>query len=132
METINILRLKTGEDVICYMEQFSKDEVIVREPMAVLLRTDFKTGKQSVGMDHWLPTALLKTNETVLKLSDVLAVLTPSSEFTEYYEHTIGVLLSVRSKFKEENTSSDDEVLTQEDMSLILDSMDTSNIKEVH
>ena len=132
MESINILRLKTGEDIICYMENYGHDEVVVRDPMMVMLRMDYKSGKQTIGMDHWLPTALIRENETILKMSDVLAVMEPTAEFTEYFENAVSVIHRVRSGKEEETTSSDDDVLTQEDMSLILESLDTSDTKVVH
>lgn len=132
MESINILRLKTGEDIICYMEHYGNDEVIVREPMMVMVRMDYKTGKQTIGMDHWLPISLLKYNEVALKMSDVIAVMTPTAEFTEYYENAVAVVNKFKNSKEEEPTSSDDDVLTQEDMSLILEGMDQLSNKVVH
>lgn len=131
MESINILRLKTGEDIICYMEHYGHDEVVVRDPMMVMVRMDYKSGKQTIGMDHWLPTALIRDNEAIIKMADVLTVLTPSTEFTEYFENAVSVIHRVRNSSDEETSSSDD-VLTQDDMSLILESMDTTEAKVVH
>ena len=132
MESINILRLNTGEDIICYMEHYGPEEVVVREPMMVMLKTDYKTGKQNVGMDHWLPVALLKENEVVIRTSNIIAVMNPSATFTEYYENTIGTLTEMKKNFKDETQSSNDDLLTQDDMSLILDNMDVSNNTVVH
>lgn len=132
MESINILRLKTGEDIICYMEHYGHDEIMVREPMLVMVRMDYKTGKQTIGMDHWLPIALLKYNETLLKMSDVITVMTPTAEFTEYFENAVAVVNKFKNIKEEEPTSSDDDVLTQEDMSLILEGMDDLSNKVVH
>lgn len=132
MESVNILRLKTGEDIICYMEKYSDDVVVVREPMMVMVRTDYKTGKQNIGMDHWLPVQLLRENEAAIKQSEIIAVLTPTSEFSEYYENAVSVIKKVKQSNSDELASSDDDALTQEDMSLILDGLDQSVNKVVH
>ena len=134
MESINILRLKTGEDIICYVEDYGND-IIVREPMTVFVKNDYKSGKQMLGMEHWLPRQLVRNNEAFMKKEDVLAFLNPSVEFTEYYENTVSVINQLKNSMEEselESTSSNDDVLSQEDMSLILESLDTSNIKVVH
>lgn len=132
MESVNILRLKTGEDIICYMEHYGHDEIMVREPMLVMVRMDYKTGKQTISMDHWLPISLLRYNETLLKMSDVITVMTPTAEFTEYFENAVAVVNKFKNVKEEEPTSSDDDVLTQEDMSLILEGMDNLSNKVVH
>lgn len=132
MESVNILRLKTGEDIICYMEHYGHDEIMVREPMLVMVRMDYKTGKQTIAMDHWLPISLLKYNEVALKMSDVITVMTPTAEFTEYFENAVAVVNKFKNVKEEEPTSSDDDVLTQEDMSLILEGMDNLSNKVVH
>lgn len=133
MESVNILRLKTGEDIICYMEHYGHDEIIIRDPMVVLLRTDYKSGKQNIGLDHWLPAPLLMENEALINMSDVLTVLTPSSHFSEYYVNAVNVVNNLKTKFESDETDTlDSSILTQEDMSLILESMDTSNTKVVH
>ena len=132
MESVNILRLKTGEDIICYMEHYGHDEVVVREPMMVMVRTDYKTGKRNVGMDHWLPINLLRDNEAIIKTMDILAVLTPSSEFSEYYQNAVAVVKQFKDVKEDELAASDDAALSQDDMSLILDTLDTTDTKVVH
>ena len=132
MESINILRLKTGEDIICYMEHYGHDEVVVREPMMVMVRTDYKTGKRNVGMDHWLPINLLRDNEAIIKTMDILAVLTPSSEFSEYYQNAVAVVKQFKDVKEDELAASDDAALSQDDMSLILDTLDTTDTKVAH
>ena len=132
MESVNILRLKTGEDIICYMEHYGHDEVVVREPMMVMVRTDYKTGKRNVGMDHWLPISLLRDNEAIIKTMDILAVLTPSSEFSEYYQNAVAVVKQFKDVKEDELAASDDAALSQDDMSLILDTLDTTDTKVAH
>ena len=42
MEAVKIIRLKSGEDIIAYIEQVDKMNFIIREPMVVLSKQDFK------------------------------------------------------------------------------------------
>lgn len=123
METINILRLKNGEDIVSYIDQYNKDELILREPMLVVIKPDYKSGQQMIGMDSWLPFQILKNNEVVLKTSDVLLTMHPNSEFTEFYENTVH---NLKSKTEKNNTESDEEStrLTEEEMTMILSAME--------
>jgi hypothetical protein len=121
METINILRLKNGEDIVSYIDQYNKDELILREPMLVVIKPDYKSGQQMIGMDSWLPFQILKSNEVVLKVSDVLLTMHPNSEFTEFYENTVHNLNSKNSDLDlEEETTR----LTEEEMTMILSAME--------
>lgn len=127
MESINILRLKTGEDIICYMEHYGHDEIVIRDAMSVYLKMDIKSGKQNVMMEHWLPVALIRDNEAVIKMAEVLAVMEPTTDFTEYYENSIDTIKKYKNSFSDTAPSSDDDGLTPDDMKLILDMVGPSN-----
>lgn len=106
MEIIKILRLVTGEDIIAYIEKY-QSEVIVRSPMEVYLKTDPRTGNEVLSLNNWLPFSILKENETVIQVKDILCVLEPSSELNEYYENAV---LSVEeSMIDKSNTSASNE-----------------------
>jgi hypothetical protein len=128
MESVNILRLKSGEDIICYMEHYGHDEIVVRDAMVVFTKTDFKSGKQIIMLEHWLPIQLIKENETIIKQSEVVATMTPSSDFFEYYMNAVSVVKESLSLSEgDELSSSSDDELTPEDMRLILDAVGTTN-----
>lgn len=134
METINILRLKNGEDIICYMEHYGADELVVRDPMYFDFKMDPRTGKTTIILDHWLPVYVLKSNETIIKESEVLAVLEGTSEFNTYYATTVSVMTEARNMKEEpsdsmDTSSSNDDELTSDDMNIILESMDTSKVQ---
>jgi hypothetical protein len=106
MEIIKILRLVTGEDIIAYIERY-QSEVIVRSPMEVYLKTDPRTGNEVLSLNNWLPFSILKENETVIQVKDILCVLEPSSKLNEYYENAV---LSVEeSMIDKSNTSASNE-----------------------
>jgi hypothetical protein len=127
MESVNILRLKSGEDIICYMEHYGHDEIVVRDAMVVFTKTDFKSGKQIIMLEHWLPIQLIKENETIIKQSEVVATMTPNSDFFEYYMNAVSVVKESLSSEGDELSSSDDDELTPEDMRLILDAVGPTN-----
>lgn len=128
METINLLRLRTGEDIICYMEQYGHDELAIRDAMVVYNKMDFKTGKQTILLEHWLPISIIRDNETVIKQSEVVAIMGPSPEFLDYYVNAVSVVKQVLINAESDQpSSSDDDELTPEDMKLILDNVGPTN-----
>lgn len=88
MEIIKILRLVTGEDIICYIERY-QEEVIVRSPMELYIKTDPRSGNELLSLNNWLPFSVLKDNETVVHVKNILCVLEPSKELIEYYENSV-------------------------------------------
>lgn len=129
MESINLLRLKSGEDIICYMEHYGHDEIVVRDAMVVFLKTDMKTGNQIAMLDHWLPISVIRENEVIVKMSEVLAIMNPTSEFTEYFENSVDTIKQIKEKnLNQELSSSDDDELTPEDMKLILETVGPTNL----
>lgn len=130
MEAIKLLRLNTGEDIICYTEHYGADELVVREPMMVVVNFSSKSGKQTVALDHWLPVPVIRENEAIIKEKDVVASLNPTSEFTEYYENAVEAIKKSKSKDMELSSSNDDD-LTPEEMNLLMDYMD-SGPRQLH
>ena len=119
MESLNILRLKTGEDIICYMEYLSTDEVILRDPMSIIFQTNPKTGNDAIILENWLPVQLIKENEVTIKTSEILAVLSGTMEFNTFYQSAI--TLQKYSDVKDDNSEDDVESLTQDEMKMILE-----------
>jgi hypothetical protein len=89
MEAVKLIRLKNGEDIIAYTEQIDKMNFILREPMVVLVKFDNRTSKQTVIMDHWLPKSIIRHNEAFITKSEILTIMEPTSEFSEYFENAI-------------------------------------------
>ena len=83
---IQILRLKNGEDIIGNVVTFS-DDYEIQEPMSVSI--EYRGNQSGLVMNHWLPVQLIKRNEITIKNIDVLCVLEPADEFTEYYMNTV-------------------------------------------
>lgn len=120
MEAVKVLRLKTGEDIIAYLEQVDKLNFIVREPMVFMFKNNPKTGKDVVMMDHWLPVQLLKHNEAFLAENEIVTILEPTSEFSEYFENAVDSIHKAKSVV-EELSESNEEEMSQELMTTMLD-----------
>ena len=120
METINFLRLKTGDDIVSYVYYRNDEQVVLRDPMLIVMKPDYKSGNQIVGMDSWLPYQIMHSNEVFIKISDVLFISKPSAEFEEFYENTVDKI-----KVKEDDDKNEDESkLTSEEMLMILDAIE--------
>jgi hypothetical protein len=122
MEAIKILRLKSGEDIIAYLEQVDKLNFIVREPMVVLLKSDVRSGKQIIMMNHWLPAPLIQNNEAFITESEIVTILEPTSEFSEYFEGAVDSIHKAKS-VEEDSSEMNEEEMSKDLMTMMLDSV---------
>lgn len=96
---VRIVRFKDGLDVICSMEEREEYTYSISNPMM------FEIRNANLVMQNWLPLAMLKENSVDIKGEDILCVMEPNDEFTEYYMHTVEKLNNINSskpKNKEE------------------------------
>ena len=131
MEAVKIVRLKSGEDIICYIEQVDKMNFIVREPMVVLTKQDFKNDKHVIMMNHWLPVPLIRHNEAFIMESEIITMLEPTSEFSSYYENSVNAM----KQYLDSDTSSSDEeenTLSKEEMLMMLESVGPDSTELIH
>ena len=131
MEAVKLIRLKSGEDIICYLEQVDKMNFIVREPMVVLTKQDNRTNKHIIMMDHWLPVPLIRHNEAFITESEIVTMLEPTSDFSEYYENAVTNMKQILTF----NTSSSDEEernLTREEMLMMLEAVGPDTTELIH
>ena len=69
-DQIKILRLVTGEDIICKYLKLEKQLYYVIDPMTLVIR--YKSGESTILMQHWLPVEVLEKNEVTLQDRDIL------------------------------------------------------------
>ena len=120
MEAVKLIRLKTGEDIISYIEQVDKLNFIVREPMVVITKMDNRNGKHIIMMDHWLPAPLIKNNEAFITEGEIVTILEPTSEFSEYFENAVDAIHKAKNV---EEDSSNEEEMSKDLMTMMLDSV---------
>lgn len=82
MEDIKIVRLKSGEDIVGYINE-DNEKITISYPMVIdLIKTG---GVQSFTIQSWMPHQLFKLNEASIWLNDVLMISEVADEFVEYY-----------------------------------------------
>jgi hypothetical protein len=106
--SIRIVRLQNGEDIIGYVTSKDNGQYDIVEPMSV----DIQVRNDHAGliMKHWLPVQLVKKNEIILLEKDILCIVEPDDEFSEYYVTTVE---KIRDLFKAKNLvdSLEDEIM---------------------
>ncbi len=84
MNSIKMIRLKGGEDIICFTET-DKTKVKVKYPLNVYINFNTKTMNQELIMNFWLPINIVEENTAVLPMNEILLILDVKEEFKEYY-----------------------------------------------
>lgn len=87
MDNIKMVRLQNGEDIIGTISSNTSGVYNVSHPMVVEITS--RNGMPILGMTHWLPVQLVKTNEVTLTDKDILCMIEPSEDFIEYYHNTV-------------------------------------------
>jgi hypothetical protein len=83
---VQIVKLNNGDDLIANVAMHG-GEYILDEPMSFGL--DMRGHTANLVMRHYLPVQLLKKNQMQITISNVLSVIDPDEEFTEYYRDTV-------------------------------------------
>ena len=82
-DQIVILRLSTGEDIICNIMKISTESYLVQDPMTLDIK--YKGRNSSVLLGHWLPIEVITSNEVLIKPCDVITMFYPNKGLSEYY-----------------------------------------------
>jgi len=87
--TIKIVRLQSGEDIMADMiEDEENDTVLLDNPMHIVFKR-IPTGQTVMMMMPWLPIELIKENSAILYTSDILTVIEPKDDLVEYYGNVV-------------------------------------------
>lgn len=89
-DQVKILRLVTGEDIICSYYKVSTESYVVSDPMMLIVK--FKGKDSSVIMEHWLPVEVIKSNEVLINPRDVITTIEPNDSLAEYYMNLVDKL----------------------------------------
>jgi len=108
MDNIKIIKLQNGEDIVGTVTANGVQYYDVEEPM--LFEIDYRGNHSGLVMRHWLPVQLLKKNQIQLKIQDVLCILEPDEEFSEYYLHTVEKIKRLLKAKDSVNEMSDEEI----------------------
>lgn len=119
MDLIKILRLKSGEDIICKFEETLSGKIIITDPMVIEVYEQNKV--TGLVMYSWLPIQLIEKNEATIDISEMLFQLNPNNEFREYYINSVQKL---NDSFKAREI---EKSLSEEQKSAIMESLDIIN-----
>jgi hypothetical protein len=119
METTNnnikIVRLQSGEDVICnYYADEENGQVLLGDPMHLIFKR-MPTGKTVMVMMPWLPMEIIKDNSALIYDSDILTIVDPKDELIHYYNQNVFYSLeaaegnSLAEQLLEDDDEDDDE-----------------------
>jgi len=119
METTNnnikIVRLQSGEDVICnYYADEENGQVLLGDPMHLIFKR-MPTGKTVMVMMPWLPMEIIKDNSALIYDSDILTIVDPKDELIHYYNQNVFYSLeaaegnSLAEQLLEDDDEEDDE-----------------------
>lgn len=87
MEDIKILKLVTGEDIICKFIKISTESYAVINPMVISVK--YKGNSSNLVMAHWFPVEIIKKNELLMHPRDILGIVEPIDDVAEYYDTMI-------------------------------------------
>lgn len=88
MRNVKIVRIITGEDVICnFIEDASG--TYMSEPLEVDVRSSKKSGEPTVVLRNWLPIELVSDNLTRVNPRNIIAVFDVNDNIMEYYNNTM-------------------------------------------
>lgn len=119
MEFIKIIRLKTGEDIICFVES-AKHVIKIVYPILISLSLDEDENQQELSFGFWLPVELLEKNQVTIPLTEILFFATPKKEFIEFY-------LNYLTQFENEINDNDMTEITN-----LIDSFDAASTNKLH
>jgi hypothetical protein len=86
---IQIVRMKTGEDIIGYISNVTESNFVIKNPMLIDVMVDMKSQQQSFVMKSWLPHQLYKDKEVSIWTNDTIFTADANDEFIVYYEMMI-------------------------------------------
>lgn len=121
---IKILRLVTGEDIICGFHKISTDSYLVCDPMVLIVK--FKGKESSVLMEHWLPIEVVKDNEVLISPRDVITMFSPKDSLAEYYSNLVEKLRRTIERTKKMEETDVDEMID------LLEAIEESKFHSVH
>jgi hypothetical protein len=109
MDNIKIVRLQNGEDLIGDVAFRSDDTIDIYQPM--VFGMDYRAKNPSLVIKYWLPLQLIKKNEVSINLCDILFITDPTTDFSEYYMHTVGEINDLLDDSDQSSENIDDKQL---------------------
>ena len=127
MNNIRLIRLQNGDDIIASFE-LDNDIVRISEPM--LVEMHHRGTHMGLILQHWLPIQLIKKNETILQSKDIVCVVEPNDELSQYYINTVE---QIKNLFAARDELEDDELEDEmESISMAMEELQEDNGVVIH
>lgn len=88
MNSIKIIRLQNGTDLIAEIKELDDDFVNIREPLEIFSEMD-QNNIKSIYFTPWLPVSMIYENVTKIKMSNILFIIEPTEMTIEHYGKAI-------------------------------------------
>lgn len=86
--TVQIVRFKDGLDVISNVD-YTDETIELSSPMM------FEIRNANLMLQHWLPLAIMKGDTVKINKSEILCVMDPNDDFSEYYTETVNKMKEI-------------------------------------
>jgi hypothetical protein len=124
METIKILRMKSGYDLIGFVSDETNFQIHIKKPMKISITVDPRDQQQFFVIQNWLPHQYFSSDEVDIWQDDILFIVEATESFKDYYVEMVHKLDKLISAVKIMDNYEDHEE--------ILDAMDASANQTLH
>jgi hypothetical protein len=88
MDKIKIIRLQSGEDVLCEYTENDDGFVTLANPFCFIIKRD-SSFKSQILITPWLPIDVVEHNVAHMYSADILTIMTPTKMVKEYYHKMV-------------------------------------------
>ena len=88
-DTIKILRLKDGEDIITAYHIDEKSNVVVMDNPMIIFFKRMGMGKSIVMMNPWLPLEIVEQNIAKIYANEIMTIIEPKQSLVQYYLQSV-------------------------------------------
>lgn len=109
MKNVKIVRMISGEDVICDLVEDDSGTHMV-DPLEIAIKFSKRNGNTIV-LKNWLPIEIVGTNSARVNPRNIIAVVEVKEDVIEYYESTMTKIQSAidkSNKIKDMNLDDED------------------------
>jgi hypothetical protein len=115
--SIKIVRLQSGEDIMADMIQDEEnDTILLDNPMHIIFKR-IPTGQTVMMMMPWLPIEIIKENNAIVYATDILTIIEPKDDLIEYYGNIVFEAHEKMMETRDFNSYEDDEEDGEEELS---------------
>ena len=133
---LKFVRFKTlPEDLIGWVS-YKEECIVIETPLKVEVETIFEEGRQTLGMQEYLPQSIIELREVEFPLEDVMFCTPVRPEFHEQYEYVSDFFYNNTTKFQENLNKRQKKIKEQtetvENVVSILEALKSKKDKPVH